>query len=201
MTQAEYINILRRNLRNLSSEEINEIIADVKEHYEIGLMNGKTEEEISALLGNPVEMAIQFSKDGSSQEKVIEDTEEYHKNRTETHENSSNQNSTLHTIVRVVAILFLVSMIFPVIVGVYAVLLSLYLVGGSMILVGIVGYCAIFGILAAQVTFIAGILIGTGGFIAGVSIIKMTTQLILLVNSWMKKGFEWAKGGLNYEFS
>lgn len=57
MNKHSYINELTKQLKKLPSQEIEEILADYREHFEIGQRCGKTEEEISKSLGHPRSVA------------------------------------------------------------------------------------------------------------------------------------------------
>lgn len=60
MNKASFIESLRRELRFLPKEEINDIIYDYEEHFQIGISKGKTEEEICRELGNPKNIAKSY---------------------------------------------------------------------------------------------------------------------------------------------
>lgn len=60
MNRDLFLNQLRHNLYGLSEEEINDIIQDYEEHFQIGLSKGKSEEEISMELGNPRDIAKNY---------------------------------------------------------------------------------------------------------------------------------------------
>ncbi len=53
MTKTEYMNKLKTYLGSLSPDEIEDILSDYDEHFEVGLSKGKTAEEISLELGDP----------------------------------------------------------------------------------------------------------------------------------------------------
>lgn len=53
MNKIEYLRELRQQLKRLPSAEVEEIIADYQEHFNIGQKSNKTEDEISRSLGNP----------------------------------------------------------------------------------------------------------------------------------------------------
>jgi uncharacterized membrane protein len=57
MNKNEYINELTKQLKKLPSQEIEEILSDYREHFEIGQRSGKTEEDISKALGHPRSVA------------------------------------------------------------------------------------------------------------------------------------------------
>lgn len=60
MNKNDYLNRLKTNLQGLSKEEIDDILSDYEEHFQIGLSKGKTEEEISKELGDPKEVAAGY---------------------------------------------------------------------------------------------------------------------------------------------
>ncbi len=60
MNKKEYLTKLRSALGNISTEARDEIIYDFTEHFDIGLEQGKTEEEISLSLGDPKANAKQY---------------------------------------------------------------------------------------------------------------------------------------------
>lgn len=60
MNRREYINKLSMYLQGLPSSELQDILSDYEEHFDIGLSKGKTEEEISAELGDPKEVADSY---------------------------------------------------------------------------------------------------------------------------------------------
>lgn len=57
MSRIEFIEQLRNSLKGFSEEEIEDILYDYEEHFDIGLSKGKTEEEIAKELGNPKNIA------------------------------------------------------------------------------------------------------------------------------------------------
>lgn len=57
MNRKDYINKLSMYLQGLPSSEIQDILSDYEEHFDIGISKGKTEEEISKELGDPREVA------------------------------------------------------------------------------------------------------------------------------------------------
>lgn len=57
MNKTQFLSILKTRLAPLSREERNELLSDVESHFEFGLQNGRTEEEIARELGDPFEIA------------------------------------------------------------------------------------------------------------------------------------------------
>ncbi|QNO13897.1 DUF1700 domain-containing protein [Alkalicella caledoniensis] len=60
MNKNQFLSRLRDNLRGVDGDSLKEIMYDYEEHFTIGLENGKTEEEISASLGDPEAIAAQY---------------------------------------------------------------------------------------------------------------------------------------------
>ncbi|MBS4223928.1 HAAS signaling domain-containing protein [Lederbergia citrea] len=57
MTKYQFLRLLESSLSKISLEERQDILKDFEEHFAIGLEEGKTEEEISAALGSPRNIA------------------------------------------------------------------------------------------------------------------------------------------------
>jgi uncharacterized membrane protein len=63
MNKEMFINELNQHLDKIPLDDRKEIIYDYEEHFEIGLSEGKTEEEISNSLGNPKSIAKELLLD------------------------------------------------------------------------------------------------------------------------------------------
>ena len=74
----DYLNRLEKSLRRMGAQERKEIIADYREHFEIGLESGKTIEQIITSLGDPSELAKMYTALGATnrahETKGIKDT-------------------------------------------------------------------------------------------------------------------------------
>ncbi|GAA0738616.1 DUF1700 domain-containing protein [Clostridium oceanicum] len=60
MNKKEFLNTLYNNLR-IEPEAKKEIMYDYEEHFDVGIRNGKSEEEISKELGDPRKIAKQYT--------------------------------------------------------------------------------------------------------------------------------------------
>lgn len=60
MSRKEYLDRLRICLQGLPLDEIQDILSDYEEHFDIGVSKGKSEEEISRELGDPREIANNY---------------------------------------------------------------------------------------------------------------------------------------------
>lgn len=63
MNKVQYMGILEYELSNLPIWERDELLYEYESHFIFGLQNGKTEEEISAELGNPYEIVKEILQD------------------------------------------------------------------------------------------------------------------------------------------
>lgn len=57
MNKKQFLSKLDSSLKKLPSSERQDILQDFEEHFAIGMEEGKTEEQISALLGSPQQIA------------------------------------------------------------------------------------------------------------------------------------------------
>lgn len=65
MNKNKFLSILKESLRGIDQNSLKEIMYDYEEHFCIGIENGKTEEEISAALGDPRTIASQYKFDNA----------------------------------------------------------------------------------------------------------------------------------------
>ena len=60
MNRKQYFDSLEKNLKSLKREEINDILQDFREYFEIGIERGRTQEELMTSLGSPKILARQI---------------------------------------------------------------------------------------------------------------------------------------------
>lgn len=60
MTKTAYMDKLKAYLHSLPSDELEDILSDYDEHFEVGLSKGKTAEEISKELGDPYDISRNY---------------------------------------------------------------------------------------------------------------------------------------------
>ncbi|UOO37179.1 DUF1700 domain-containing protein [Oscillospiraceae bacterium CM] len=70
MTKQEYLNELKNQLKANNVSDIDEILAEYKEHFDRKMADGYTEEEIAKKLGAPPEIAAQFALSGTAKEVI-----------------------------------------------------------------------------------------------------------------------------------
>ncbi|MGG1140449.1 HAAS signaling domain-containing protein [Bacillus mycoides] len=63
MTKDKFLQQLNASLKRLSEKERADILKDYEEHFTFGLEEGKTEEEITASLGSPAQIAKELLAD------------------------------------------------------------------------------------------------------------------------------------------
>lgn len=61
MNQTEFLSQLRQALNRYGLDDIEDILADFREHFSAGLAKGKDEHEIALELGDPEEIATQYA--------------------------------------------------------------------------------------------------------------------------------------------
>lgn len=117
MTRNEYLFILRKHLQGLNPDEVDDIIIDVASHFDFGTEEGKTEDEICIELGDPVDMAHQFTNR----------SEHHNINKAQTRHNQSSD--TLLKIVRIIGYLFAGMFVVPLVFSAYIVLFAFIFTG------------------------------------------------------------------------
>ncbi|WP_025027995.1 HAAS signaling domain-containing protein [Caldalkalibacillus mannanilyticus] len=63
MTKKDFLHQLRRHLDGLPHQEVEEILNDMEDHFHLGLEEGKTEQEITKILGDPIKIAKTIKRD------------------------------------------------------------------------------------------------------------------------------------------
>lgn len=71
MTRNEFLQKLGSSLKGLPSKDITEILSDYEEHFRIGMEKVKSEEEISAELGDIGQIAAQFKAEAGIETETI----------------------------------------------------------------------------------------------------------------------------------
>jgi uncharacterized membrane protein len=60
MNKRQYFDSLEKNLKSLKREEMDDILQDFREYFEIGIERGRTEQELMTSLGSPKTLARQI---------------------------------------------------------------------------------------------------------------------------------------------
>ena len=70
MNKSEYLNKITNELGHMPYGDVKDIIQSMEEHFDEGVSEGRSEEEIAASLGDPAELAAEF-KDGAKFKQVM----------------------------------------------------------------------------------------------------------------------------------
>lgn len=70
MNRTEYLAKLTNELGHMPYGEVKDIVQSIKEHFDEGAADGRSEEEIAASLGDPKDLAEEF-KDGAKFNQII----------------------------------------------------------------------------------------------------------------------------------
>ena len=70
MNKTEYLTKLTNELGHMPYGDVKDIIQSIEEHFEEGISEGRSEEEIAESLGDPKELAVEF-KDGAKFKQII----------------------------------------------------------------------------------------------------------------------------------
>jgi len=167
MNKKEFIQNLKSNLKHLQKEELEEVISDYTEHFEIGISEGRKEHEISKSLGNPKTIAKSLTA--------------HHHIKVAT-ENKTAKNIT-RAILSVIGLSFfnLIFILGPFI-GIFATLIAIFITGFTMSIAGIGSiFLVIIGILQMGVSFWTGTFLLLACSTAGI--------LITIGNYYLTKWF------------
>jgi len=120
MNKEQFLTLLRIGLKDMPVKEMNELLEDYETHYAFGLQEGRTEEEISVELGDPLELAVEAMA-------------EFERNHVPARPTSTHITRTTFTVVGLFILNFVFAVI-PVAITIWAVWLSLILAGSSLVL-------------------------------------------------------------------
>ena len=124
MNKEMFLYKLSRNLQSLPKEEVDDIMMDFEEYFEIGMERGRTEEELSLSLGDPDTLAKHIRAE-SYIKKAEEDT--------------SAKNITRAVFTTIGLSFFNIIFILPLFLVVFALVISLFAVSVSISAAGITG--------------------------------------------------------------
>lgn len=197
MTKQEYLDLLRYYLEDLPSLVVNDIIYDYEEHFNIGLGDGKSEEEISAELGSPELIAQDYlaterlkRKKPNQYEYTYEDSTSFEQNaddyyHTDTYSSNKKNKIILLILAAIIlspAILALVSGIIGIIFGIFGAGVG-FVAGGVGLIASLIAYLFAGNVLSlSPLTTVAGgiFMVGFGILIlyAGIKVIQWLYKAI-----------------------
>ncbi len=173
MNKQDFISSLRKSLADMETEDINDIIYDYEEHFNIGLEAGQTEEEIALKLGNPTNIARQYRAD-------------YMVKQAEQHKSTAN---IVRAVLAILGLgLFNLIIVLGPFIAVAAFLISLFAVSLSMVVAGIGVFIGIIlHPLLPSTIHLSGFVLGdtqmiVAGLLAAVGII--TSGILLFIGTF-----------------
>lgn len=181
MNREEFLNDLQTHLHGLSDTEIQDILWDYEEHFNIGLSKGKSEEEISRELGKPSEIAKNYNQPYKN----------YQEN--ESYVNTDHNDRARKLLIILLLVFFnMVVVLTPYLVAV-GLLIGLYGIGIGFVFGGIAllfGLPFTFFIPIPSPHFLTGLGFGVGlgalGLLAIIAGISLTKLFITLTKSYIK---------------
>lgn len=193
MNRSEFIFRLKASLQGMPTSEVQDILSDYEEHFEIGISKGKSEEEITKELGDPGDIANSYR---SSFNSSYSDT--INNNQT----TSSNDN-TRKIIMTLLLGFFNLIIVFGPYMAILGVLFGIYGIGLSFIVTGI---ALLFGLPFSFINYIPsphiltslsfGIGFGALGILAIILAVFLTKLIYQLTVKYVKWNIELVnKGG------
>lgn len=187
MNKKEYLVQLTKYLQGFPEEELKDIICDYKEHFDIGISKGKSEEDIAKELGNPKDIANNFKTESNNIEKK---------------ETLSNDRGR-KIIVFIFLFLFNLIIVLGPYLGLVGLLLALYGVGMSFVFAGIsllfgfpIAYFSTFKILHITTSLSFGIGFIALGVLGLLLSIFLSKKFIKLSVDYVKWNFRLINGGV-----
>lgn len=130
MNKQDFLNELNQRLELLDPKERRELLSDYQEHFRNGIEAGKSEEQIVFDLGKPEEIAADILSERDIREEHVE-TDYYYVPRKKQYENRSMSKQILIG----VGLFFLdICLIIPIMVSLWALVISLWTTVGAFIL-------------------------------------------------------------------
>lgn len=168
MKKKEFLDELEKILEKNNCSDKEEILKDFEEHFTVAMEEGKSEEEVAKVLGDPKDIAIQFiSEEHKEDEKQEATNTEVVNEQT----NVKKENSTTSKLLIALALIFFNMVfvvwigfgIFAALVGCIIAFIAVSIVGIALIVAGIVG-------LIVGVAFITGRLMAVTWIFAGIGV-------------------------------
>lgn len=211
MNKVTFLRLLRISLRGLPETEIADIVRDYEEHFNIGISKGKMEEEISAELGNPVELAKgYFDADREEAREIPREDEDraglrsVYREDSEGWEYRESSRSSLNIAALIGLILLTCMVMIPLFGGLFGVLAGLFAAAVAFAGASVISLLAALGIFGIPGTFIIPFTAGLSMFLAGAS--GCCFYGLIFAGKWFVKGvvayFRWCwrvSGGVSDE--
>ncbi|WP_160680549.1 DUF1700 domain-containing protein [Clostridium sp. C8-1-8] len=193
MNKHQFLNILSNGLLDFPEKERKDIIYDYEEHFDVGLAQGKSEEDIIRELGDPHTIVSQYRKEN----KLIYDNTQVSDIRRNSSDNGTNK---VFAIVLIILLLLFSPGIFGIIIGILGAMIGLL---AGTFAIGIAGLAvtlgttvgSVFGLISipsgwSAVPGTASLLIGIGtialGILSTIGSFYLIRAFILLIIKFVK---------------
>jgi len=168
MKKKEFLDELGKILEENKCSDKEEILKDFEEHFSVGIEEGKSEEEVAKMLGNPRDIAMQFileeNKEDKKQEPIKAEviTEQ-------TNVKKENNTAISKILIALALIFFNIVFVFGIVcgllgalVGCLAAFIAVSIVGIVLIVAGIIGLIAGIAFIASKLMAVVWIFAGIG---------------------------------------
>ncbi|GKU31332.1 DUF1700 domain-containing protein [Clostridium folliculivorans] len=196
MNKHQFLNILSNGLLDFPDKERKDILYDYEEHFDVGLAQGKTEEQIINELGDPHAIVNQY-RSGTNRN-YYNDTQ----NSQPYNSNNANSNNKALAIILIVLLLLFSPGILGLIIGIFGGMIGLVAGAFGIAIAGLavalgVTFGSVFGIFTiptgiAALPATASLLIGIGTLALGILctigcfyLIKAFVMLIIKFVKWI----------------
>ncbi|QAA34821.1 DUF1700 domain-containing protein [Clostridium manihotivorum] len=194
MNKHQFLNIISNGLLDFPEKERKDIIYDYEEHFDVGLAQGKSEEDIILELGDPHTIVNQYRKENN----LIYDNTPIINNSI--NNGSDNGNSKVFAIILIILLLLFSPGIFGIVIGILGAMIGL--IGGTFA-IGVAGLAitlgttvgSVFGLISipsgwSAVPGTASLLIGIGtlalGILSTIGSFYLIRAFILLIIKFVK---------------
>jgi len=188
MNRAHFLNTMWHHLAVIPEEERKEYMADYEAHFEFGMQNGKTEEDIVFELGDPYELAMELLRERQRSSMTATAEPEYPVyGHASMKEQQARDKRSVRTVFTIIGLVFLNMVMVPLLISAWLAWFSFALAAlvciASPILVGIDALINTFYIAKLSMS---SIMVGIGIFL-GMGVTAATRGL----SSWTKLYIGW----------
>ena len=181
MNKDQFLKQFRKGINAMPMKEQDELLEDYETHFAFGEQAGKTEDEISLELGDPLELAQEVM-------------EEYSRNSPATNKKSESMSRTVFTVIGLFSLNFILAVV-PVGISIWATWFSLLISAGAMTIAPVLVLVdfIINGKFIAG-TFFAAIAISGIGILFGIACKSLGTMLLKVTKSYYHWNIRVLKG-------
>ena len=197
MKKREFLEELDKILTKRKYSDKEEVLKDFEEHFIVGEQEGKSEEEIAKLLGDPKDIAEQFKEDI---EEVIVSTVEENKDKSENSTATKFVIAMMLIFFNVVFALGIVAGIVGIIIGLLVTSVVLAIVGIVLIVVGLIGSIVGIAFITSGMLSFAIVFTGIGltcfGILGTIFMVWSSIKFVKLLIKYGKWNLKVIEGGI-----